>query len=83
MPAAEPSPEQVVLPSQTVKSTVPVGVPPEPETVALSCTDEPIPADVMTACWESWTSVVTVGVSFVAASGSQGPSPGSYTESPS
>ena len=45
VPAGAPFPEQVVFPSQTVKSTVPVGaVVKTPETVALSCTLEPIAA---------------------------------------
>src|SRR6476646_861077 len=69
-----PSPWQVVLPLYTVKVTEPVGVPSVPDTVATSCTVEPIGADVRTPS-ALWTSVATVGVSFVAVNGSQGPSP--------
>jgi len=74
VPAAVPVPEQVVLPENTVKETVPVGVPAVPVTVALSCTVVPLATEVTTACDGSWMLVATVGVSLVAASGSQGPS---------
>ena len=50
MPARVPVPAQVV-PAYRVKVTLPVGIPPAavPVTVALSCTVEPIGAEVITA----------------------------------
>ena len=46
----------------TVNVTVPVGVAPEPETTARSCTLVPTGAFVITLCCASCTVVRTVGV---------------------
>ena len=56
-----------------MKSTFPVGVVSAPVTVALSCTVEPIGADVITPCAALWMSVAVDESSFVPVSGSHGP----------
>ncbi len=66
----------------TVKSTVPVGVVSAPLTVALSCTVDPIGAEVITSWSGLWMSVTVVESSFVPVSGSQAPSDALYVVEP-
>ena len=48
---------------KNVKSTVPVGVGPDPVTIALSCTTVPAATEVTTLCVGLWISVSTTTVS--------------------
>src|SRR4051794_18257159 len=67
------SPWQLLLPENSWNVTLPVGVPWPPDTVTVSCTEEPIGADAIVTPSAFLISVSTVGVSFDAASCSQMP----------
>ena len=56
-----------------MNETLPVGVVNAPVTVALSCTVEPIGADVITSCAALWMSVAVDELSLPPVSGSHGP----------
>src|SRR5437667_381389 len=86
---SEAAPEQAELPSQTVKSIFPVGVPFDPETVAESCTLVPIGCEVPVSTGHvagsvapTWITVATVGVSLSPPSDSQSLSAVLLPESP-
>src|SRR5713101_1021123 len=70
---ATPPVEQSLL-EKRVNVTEPVGVGPEPVTVAVSCTVEPIAADVTVAPCAFLIAVAVEEFSFVATRGSQAPS---------
>src|SRR5947208_956198 len=67
------SPWQLLLPENSSNVTFPVGAPCPPDTVTVSCTEEPIGADAIVLPSAFLISVSTVGASFVAARCSQTP----------
>ena len=81
MPAACDAPVQSVAFVYTVKLTVPVGVVNAPDTVALSCTVEPIAADKIAAApaasfapAPAWMSVTVDDDNLLGVNGSHKPS---------
>jgi hypothetical protein len=70
LPAAVEAPVQSLL-AYHAKSTVPVGTPCAPLTVAESWTTEPMGELVIALCAASWIVVTALGTSLVASSGSQ------------